>query len=252
MSVKRLLVLALLLLAAPLAAYAEVPPGGRLTDQRLLDQDGRAFALSELYGRPVVLSFIYTSCTHTCGTLTASLRKTFETPGGPGLGSAFRSLTVGFDVEKDTPRALHEYGRQFTADFSGWRFASADKAALERLMREAGFSYRKIEGGFDHPNMAIVIGPDGRVFQRLYGIEIEGAALMDSISRSNNLESAAYGQPPSGLVGFLKSLCYTYDERTGAYVPDYNFLAVVALGFLVQIMLASIAVYVYYSARKKG
>src|SRR3972149_10908667 len=128
MSVKRLLVLALLLLAAPLAAYAEVPPGGRLTDQRLLDQDGRAFALSELYGRPVVLSFIYTSCTHTCGTLTASLRKAFETP-GPGLGSAFRSLTVGFDVEKDTPLALHEYGRQFTADFSGWGVGSADKGA---------------------------------------------------------------------------------------------------------------------------
>jgi len=240
-----------LLFAVPLAAYAEVPPGGRLTDQKLVDQDGKAFTLSRLYGKPLVLSFIYTSCTHTCGTLAASLKKAFELP-GPGLGSGFRSLTVGFDVEKDTPEALHEFGSNFTDDFGAWRFASAQKAALERLMREAGFSYRKTEGGFDHPNMAVVIGPDGRVFQRLYGTEIEGPELMDSIARSQNLESPAYGQPPSGLVGFLKSLCYTYDEKTGAYVPDYGFLAIVALGFLVQAMLASIAVYVYYSARKRG
>lgn len=240
-----------LLFAVPLAAYAEAPPGGRLTDQKLVDQDGKAFTLSQLYGKPLVLSFVYTSCTHTCGTLTASLKKAFDGPGA-GLGNGFRSLTVGFDVEKDTPEALLEYGGQFTDDFGAWRFASAEKAALEALMREAGFSYRKTENGFDHPNMAIVIGPDGRVFQRLYGAGIEGAELMGSISRSHNLESPAYGQPPSGLIGFLKSLCYTYDEKTGAYVPDYNFLAVVALGFLVQFMLASIAVYVYYSARKMG
>ncbi len=245
----RLFMLALFL-ALPIAAYAEVMPGGRLTDQKLIDQDGRPLALSELYGKPLVLSFIYTTCEHTCGTLTASLRKAFDAHGS-GPGNGFTSLTVGFDAARDTPAALNEYGRQFTEDFRGWRFASGDEASLAKLMREAGFSFRKTEGGFDHPNMAIVIGPDGRIFQRLYGVEIEGAALIDSIARSRELDSPQYGEAPSGLIGFLKSLCYSYDERTGAYVPDYNFIAVVLLGFLVQCMMASIAVYVYYSAKKR-
>lgn len=250
MRVLRVLLLFGLFFVMPPAACAEVPTGGRLTDQKLTDQDGKPFALGELYGKPLVLSFIYTSCTHTCGTLTASLKRAFDLP-GPGLGRGFTSLTIGFDVDRDTPKALREYGGNFTGDFKGWRFASGDRAGLEKLMREAGFSYTKTDTGFDHPNMAIVIGPDGRIFQRLYGTEIEGPELMDSVSRSLNIDSPAYGAPPSGIIGFLKSLCYTYDEKTGRYVPDYNFLAVVVLGFLVQTMLASIAVFIYYSARKK-
>lgn len=35
--------------------------------------------ISDFKGKPLVLSFVYTSCTHTCGTLTASLKEAFAT-----------------------------------------------------------------------------------------------------------------------------------------------------------------------------
>jgi len=242
-------IFAMIVFFAPLgSASAEVPPGGKLADVKLIDQGGRRFALSSLYGKPLVVSFIYTSCVHTCGTLTASLKGIFASPGSD-FGTGFTSVTIGFDTERDTPEALGNYGRQFTDDFSSWRFASSDREAMEKLIKEAGFAYTKSDSGFDHPNMAVVIGPDGK---RIYGTEIDRTALLDAVAQSRDLESPSYGAAPSGLIGFLKSICYTYDPRTGTYRPDYSMFAMIGLGFLFWSSLMATAVYVVRKARKSG
>ncbi|MBZ0220173.1 MAG: SCO family protein [Candidatus Methylomirabilis sp.] len=222
-----------------------------MTDRTLVDQDGKSFRLSELYGKPLVLSFVYTSCTHTCGTHTDSLRGAFMSPGS-GFGTAFTALTIGFDTANDTPEALKEYGGKFTDDFGSWKFATSDQKTVDALVREAGSAYRKTANGFDHPNLAVIIGPDGRVARRLYGNEIDPKEFSEAVRSS--LDPAAAPAPPqsSGILGFLKSICYTYDEETGTYGPDYGFLAKVGMGLMVYTAFLFFALYIFRSARKKS
>lgn len=239
---------AALLLAS--SSHAEVPVGGRLGDHRLTYRYG-GFNLGELKGRPVVMSFVYTTCTHTCGTLTASLKRAFDAEGS-ALGAGFIALTVGFDSERDTPEAMSAFGSAFTGDQRAWRFAAADRATLGKLMREAGFSFKRSGGGFAHPDMAVVIGPDGRVYKRLYGADLDPSELLGAVARSMDPEDPGYGERASSITEFLKGICYTYDERTGQYHIDYGFLSVVALGFTVQAGMVWMALYIRRSSRRRG
>ncbi|WKZ32379.1 MAG: SCO family protein [Thermodesulfobacteriota bacterium] len=244
------IMIAILALAAPPAPFAEVPAGARLTDRALVDQDGKAFRLSDLYGKPIVLSFVYTDCTHTCGTHTDSLKGAFTSPGS-GFGTEFNALTIGFDTANDTPAALKEYGANFTDDFGPWRFATSGQETVDALVKEAGFAYRKTENGFDHPSLAVVIGPDGRVATRLYGNQVDPGELSRAIRLSTDPAAGPAVPASSGIMAFLKSICYTYDEETGTYGPDYGFLAKVGMGLVVYTAFLFFALYIFRSARKR-
>ncbi len=244
------MITAILALAAPSAGIAEVPVGSSLTDRALVDQEGRSFRLSELYGKPFVLSFVYTSCAHTCGTHTDSLKGAFRSPGS-GFGTEFTALTIGFDTENDTPEALKEYGANFTDDFGQWRFATSDLKTVDALAREAGFAYRKTENGFDHPNLAVVVGPGGRVAGRLYGNGIDPEELAGAVRQSVGPAARPAAQASSGIIAFLKSICYTYDPETGTYGLDYGFLAKAGMGVFVYAAFLFFGLYIFRSARKK-
>ncbi|MBI5287129.1 MAG: SCO family protein [Deltaproteobacteria bacterium] len=86
--------------------------GRYVGDYTLIDQDGRGFKIKEFLDRPVVLSFIYTRCAHTCSTITAHLGSIFKEAEG-FLGKGFYALTIGFDVENDTLEAMKAYGKRF-------------------------------------------------------------------------------------------------------------------------------------------
>lgn len=249
MALKALATIIILLVFLAADAGAEARPGEKLRDYTLSDQDGKPVRLSDFRGRPLVLSFVYSTCTHTCGTLTASLDEAFK---GQGLGKRFSALTVGFDHERDTPSAMKEYGLKFVDDFQGWTFASGDGAAIGALTAEAGFYYKKTAEGLEHPNMALVIGPQGRIFKRLYGNEIEAGPLMEAVTASLDPEHEGYSAREKGFLGLLKYVCYTYDEESGKYRLDGTFLMIVALGLIVQASLVGFVFYIRYSLRKKG
>lgn len=242
------LVQILLLVFFAASAGAEARPGEKMRDHRLVSQDGKPVKISDFKGKPLVLSFAYTSCAHTCGTLTESLKAAFE---GQGLSSKFGALTVGFDHEKDTPEAMKEYGLKFLDSFDGWTFASADARTTGALTAEAGFYFKRTATGFDHPNMAVVIGPDGRLFKRLHAGAIEKGELAKAVEDSRDPEHQGYRERPGGLLGLLTYVCYTYDEETGTYKLDFTFLMVVALGIIVQASLAGFLIYIRYSVRKR-
>lgn len=239
----------LLLFFACAAAFAEARPGEKVRDHSLVDQDGKAVSISDFRGKPLVLSFIYTTCAHTCGTLTATLKAAFE-EGRPGTD--FNALTVGFDHVNDTPAAMREYGEKFVDSFEGWTFASGDARTIGAMTAEAGFFFKRKDDGFDHPNMAVVIGPDGRLFRRLTSGMIEKGELMKAVAASVDPKNEGYGARPDGLLGLLSYICYTYDEETGTYKLDFTFLMVVALGIIVQASLVGFFYYIRYSVKKRN
>lgn len=246
---RKALMQALILFVLATCAFGALRPGEKMRDHSLVDQDGKPVKISDFRGKPLVLSFIYTTCSHTCGTLTATLKGAFE---GGRPGTDFNALTVGFDHVNDTPAAMKEYGLKFLDSFEGWTFASGDAKTIGAMTAEAGFFFKRKEEGFDHPNMAVVIGPDGRFFRRLNSGAIENGELAGAIAASSDPENEGYGARPDGLLGLLSYICYTYDEETGTYKLDFTFLMIVALGVIVQASLVGFLYYIRYSLKKRS
>jgi protein SCO1/2 len=84
-------------------------------DVALVRDDGKAVRLPQELndGRPVVLSFVYTSCTTVCPVTSATLAELQRRLGAARDSVHLVSITI--DPEFDTPARLREYAKQFGA-----------------------------------------------------------------------------------------------------------------------------------------
>ena len=90
-------------------------------DVTLVRADGQAVSLPEALndGRPVVLNFIYTSCTSVCP-LMSQMFALFQSQLGAQSGKV-HMMSISIDPEADTPARLTEYAQKFGAG-PGWQF----------------------------------------------------------------------------------------------------------------------------------
>ncbi|MDT8318081.1 MAG: SCO family protein, partial [bacterium] len=77
---------------------ARAAEGKIIVDYELTDQDGKRFKLSDYKGKPLLVSFIYTTCPDICNSLVATLVPAIEEI-KKGLGDKFNAVVVGFDAE---------------------------------------------------------------------------------------------------------------------------------------------------------
>ncbi len=222
--------------------------GTRLGDYTLTDQDGARFSLNEYLGagKPIVLSFIYTSCPEVCSTITADIKRVTERV-HEKYGGRFNVLTIGFDAGNDTPKKLKEYGGKFATDFKTFRFAVADKKTIKALTYEAGFYFKKnADGSFDHIDMVSIIKPDGAIYKQVYGVRGNPLPIAERLSEL--LDGRPYSAGPPSVIERLKYFCFRYDPVTGRYVLDYKVLGGVALQALV---IGAVIYFVWGSGRKR-
>lgn len=90
-------------------------------DVTLTGMDESAIALADILNgdRPVMLNFIFTTCTTICPVLSATFGQVREKMGEDATGVRFVSISI--DPEHDTPAKLREYAARFGAG-EGWRF----------------------------------------------------------------------------------------------------------------------------------
>lgn len=197
--------------------------GKRVGEYRLTDQDGKGFSPSEFAGKPFVVSFVYTSCTYICGTITQSLSGVIKEK-KDRAGKDFNFLTVSFDPERDTPKKLKEFGSNYTKDFAHWKFATADKETVERMAKEFGFFYKKEDGHFQHMNMVSIVGGDGNILAQVYGTEFRPAEVLNPIYYPERYGLNGEKKTISGLIKKVVLYCYRYDPSTNSYRLDYPLL----------------------------
>lgn len=198
MNIRRLkgAALGLLALAAPLPAaatetplapgYKDLPfqlpaPGsyalpslGLAADGRVLDSDGKALNLHQLYGdKLVLLSFIYATCSDVngCPLATAVFHKIQgRLAREPELAKQLRLLTLSFNPEHDTPEVMAKYGKSFGAGLE-WRFlTTASERDLQPILAAYGQSARKdydskgqFTGTFSHILRVYLIDRERRI-----------------------------------------------------------------------------------------
>ena len=107
----------------------------RMPDVRLVRDDGRDVALAEELGdgRPVVLAFIYTSCTTICPLTSQTLAEVQRRLGVERV----HLMSITIDPEQDTPDPQHRYAQQFHAG-PHWQHYSGSLAASQAVQRAFG------------------------------------------------------------------------------------------------------------------
>src|SRR6516162_11234390 len=127
-----------LMLAASAArpALAGVPPSTAarmhytVPAVQLVRDDGKVVSLPEEIddGRPVVLNFIFTTCSSICP-LTSQVFAQFDRQLGAER-SRVHLMSISVDPEEDTPARLHEYARKFHAGPEWQHYTGTVEASL--------------------------------------------------------------------------------------------------------------------------
>lgn len=229
-------------------AASRAAVGRTLAAYRLVDRRGRAVELAEWRGRPLLISLIYTSCHHSCSTLTRQLARAVGIAREALGEDSFAVLSVGFDTANDTPERMAAYARAQGIDQPGWRFLSAERATVERLARDLGFLYAPSPRGFDHTAQVTLLDQQGRVYRQIYTDYLTPPVLVEP------LKQLVFGRRAdatslSGWLNGVRLLCTVYDPNSGRYTFDYSIFVAACVGAL---CLGAVAAFVVCAWREPG
>lgn len=133
----------------------------------LIDQDGRELALAELLGdgRPVVMQFIFTTCTTICPLLSGSLSAAQRQLGE--IDPTYRLVSISVDPERDTPAALRSYATRHRAR-DNWIFLTGDKDTIRAVQKAFG-AYYEGNNKMYHQPYTFLHGGHGGPWRRITG-----------------------------------------------------------------------------------
>lgn len=116
-------------------------------------------------GRPLLVEFVYTNCPTICTSLGEEFLQIQSALSRRGQANRVGLLSLSFDIERDTPARLAEYGRHHGADPAVWIVGRPRQADdLARLLVAFGVTVvADGEDGFVHNAAIHYVGADGRL-----------------------------------------------------------------------------------------
>jgi protein SCO1 len=81
-----------------------MPKGVRAPEIDLRNQDGQRVSMRRLRGRPVIVTFLYTTCKDTCPTMAQTIKGALD-----DLGHDVPSIAVAVDPPRDTPESARAF-----------------------------------------------------------------------------------------------------------------------------------------------
>jgi protein SCO1 len=169
--------LAVALIAAifltPLSGRAESPKRFQRTvehysvpDVVLVNQDRQKVPLPELLAndKPVMLDFIYGTCTTVCPVLSAGFSNLQKKLGPEAEKLQLVSITI--DPEHDTPEVMQEYLQRYRRK-PGWDFLTGNSQDIDTVMR-AFDAY--VPNKMNHYPLTLMRGAGEQDWIRIYGL----------------------------------------------------------------------------------
>ena len=103
-------------------------------DVLLTNQDGERVSLRQLLAgpKPVLLNYIFTSCTTICPVLSASFAQTQRSLGDEA--DKVRLVSISIDPEHDTPTRLRDYAQRFRAA-EGWELLTGSREDIVAVQK---------------------------------------------------------------------------------------------------------------------
>jgi len=152
--------------SAPKPSYRRTIEKYTPPDLTLVNQDGKKVKLNSLLnsGKPVMLDFIYGTCTTICPVLSAGFT---NLQGKLGQDSAkVQLISVTIDPEYDTPAVMKDYLKRFRAR-PGWDFLTGSREDIDRVMR-AFDAY--VPNKMSHYPLTLLKAPNSDQWVRIYGM----------------------------------------------------------------------------------
>ena len=145
--------------------YSRKEVSYQLPDVKLIDQNGNNVSTVTLLDgkEPVMLNFIFTSCTTICPVLSATfaqLQKEYNSE-----LNGVKMISISIDPEYDTPARLKEYAQRFYAQ-EGWTFLTGDLDTVITVLNSFD-AYRGDK--MNHIPLTFIHTPDTSTWIRLEG-----------------------------------------------------------------------------------
>lgn len=148
-------------------------------DFTLTDGDGKPFSSSSLKGKTVILAFGFTHCPDVCPTELLTYNDVLAQLGEQGKDVAVVFVSV--DPERDTPKLVGQYVKQFNPNFIGLTATGDQQIALVKQQYRVVSAKTEIKSdtsyNVDHTSGAFILDKNGEVvlFER-YGLTAEQIA----------------------------------------------------------------------------
>lgn len=121
--------------AAKPKGYARTAAYYKPPEVTLMNQNGKKVRLRSLLesGKPVVVDFIYTTCTTICPVLSSGFAGIAEELGGKAAGSV-QLVSISIDPEHDRPEQMKAYLERFDAG-EEWEFLTGSRDDIGKVLR---------------------------------------------------------------------------------------------------------------------
>lgn len=205
--------------------------GNQVDDLRLERTDGSSVQLSDYRGKPLVVSFIFTSCFHICPTTTKHLDSVVKKAKDALGEDSFNVVTIGFDVMNDSPPRMKQFKKDQRVNHDNWHFLSGDKETIETLTEQMGFIYYRSPNGFDHLIQTTILNGKGEVASQLYGMNFEVPHLIEPLKRlvfGNTADTSLM----QSVGNKIRLFCTVYDPARDHYTFDISVFVGLFIGIL--------------------
>jgi protein SCO1 len=162
--------------------------GDKAPDVPLVNQDGKTLRLSQLKGKAVLLTFVYTRCpfpdycpllSRQFAAIQNDLAKT------PDDYNRTHLVSISLDPNYDKPPILRQYGLSYVEHdpkgFQHWDFVSTKPQDLQILVGSFGLEYSDEDSQISHSMNTILLAPDGTMANMWPGNEWKPSEVADVI-----------------------------------------------------------------------
>ena len=142
-------------------------------DVTVYNEDSNQVNLFELIDKPTILSFVYFKCPGLCSPTMEGIAEVID-HAGLTIGKDYQVFTISID-ERETPSMARQKKKNYISLMENkgaaehWEFFTADSAGIKKLTSAAGFDFKRQGEDFVHSAAIMVLTPDARISQYLYG-----------------------------------------------------------------------------------
>jgi protein SCO1/2 len=159
-------------------AGAGDPPASRLAvirqapDFNLVNQEGKPHKFSELRGKVLLVSFVFTTCNGSCPATTHRMASTQQLVKDKTGGNGIEFVTITLDPKRDTPEVLKNYAKLFALELDHWQFFSGAEQAVNKTIADWGMWVKPLDNGqLDHPSRIFLVDQKQQI-REIYNVDL--------------------------------------------------------------------------------
>ena len=144
----------------------------------LQSTEGARITLSEMRGKPLLITLFYSGCSSVCPMITARLQS-IESHITARNRHNVTIVMISLDAEHDTPQTLATFRHEHHIEGPNWLVARAGAEDVRALAAVLGVQYRELpDHSFNHSAVIALVDRDGVIKARADGVQWADAAFL--------------------------------------------------------------------------